>query len=194
MEQGSLRQTLRPLFSPLLAGLEAAAFALVGATALAVVLGTLLLLFLTLLGAAVGFALYFGLFMLGLLLLPPAYYKIKRKAYDGTHYRFYDDSLEFDHFPQLLIRRRGRIFYRDIAQAAVRTGLAQQREGLASLYLLVPALGAMHGGFPGLKISDVPQEQAESILALIDRARRGGVPPPQPPAAGAQTHAVVAAE
>ncbi len=168
--------TVRSQFSSLLATLESLGATLVGTAALTFIGGTIFLALAALTGLSKiisGGSIYMTLAVLGIVVLPPIYYEIKRGAYRRTIYNFYDDYLEFQHFQFLVNRRVGRIGYREITSVAEHANFVQEHEKLTTVYLVVPSMRYQsRGAFSGIKISDVARAEqlTGKILDLIDQS------------------------
>lgn len=151
---------VRPRFELASALAECIPATLLGAFLIPLVAGTLLFILLSLTGLSrfVSIpAVYGGLLFLCLVVIPPAFYEVRRRALSRTLYRFQGGYLDFQFFRYYLIRQRGRIRLADIENVSERAGVLQERLGLTTVYLLVPGLSYQaQGGFPGLKLSDIP--------------------------------------
>ena len=166
---------IRPNFSSFVAILESLIVSLVGIMMLTFVGGIILLALFSFIGLGrfiSGSTIFATLFIFGLVVLPPLYYEIKRKACKNTFYNFYDNYVEFQRFQYMINRRTGRIGYRDIINVVENANFIQQREKLTSVYLFAPDIAlAMNGEFPGLKMTDIPQSRAQikRIFSLIEQ-------------------------
>jgi len=183
---------IRPHFSSFIAILESLVVSLVGIVMSTFVGGMVLLVLFSFIGLGrfiSGGTIFATLFIFGLVVFPPLYYEIKRKACKNTFYNFYDNYVEFQRFQYMINRRTGHIGYRDIVNVAENANFIQQREKLTSVYLFAPDITpAMNREFPGLKMTDIPRsgDQIKQIFSLIEQSNNpqtvpsAAAPPPLP--------------
>lgn len=175
MERPQPLLTIRPHFDQGLVTIQALLFTAVGFLLVTLIGGTLFYILLQLIGlgrfVAPGYV--YGFFLIGsLVLLPPLFFELKKKAYSRTFFRFYDDYLEFQYFQFMLSQRRGRVRYRDVSDVVQAGGALQSQRMLTTLLILVPGMNYNPRAFSGLKIEDVPQrlDLMPKILDLIENS------------------------
>lgn len=191
MEKKQPLLTVRPHFDQGLVTVQALIFTSVGFVLMTMIGGTLFYILLHMIGIGRFFSggHIYGLFLIGsLVVLPPLFFEVKKKAYARTFFRFYDDYLEYQYFQFLISPRRGRVRYRDIDDVMQAGGALQAQRMLTSILILIPGFNRHPRAFSGLKIDDVPQklDLMPRILDLIEDseyraiARMSGatVPPP----------------
>lgn len=132
----------------------------------------------------------YGLFLIAsIVMLPPLFFELKKKAYARTFFRFYEDYVEYQYFQFLISPRRRRVRYRDIGDVFQAGGALQGQRMLTTIAVTVPGLNPHPRAFSGFKIEDVPLklDLMPRILDLVENseyramARAAGVMPPQAP-------------
>lgn len=112
--------------------------------------------------------------------IPPLFYEIKKRALQRTLYNFHVDYLDFQFFHFYLNRRRGRLWYRDIADITQHASALQEHQRLTTIYLYAPVMAGSYGhrGFPGLKLEDLPQAKGHlsKIMDVVDMGLTGNIP------------------
>lgn len=166
--------SLRPQFDPGLAMVQALGVTVAGTVVLTVAGGTLFYVLIMIfgLGRFVPAGWVYGLFFVGsLVVLPPYFYELKKRAYLRTVYNFYEDYVDFQSFKFYLNPRRGRVRYRDIADIVQQASTLQDQRRLTNIYLSVPSMGLGRSGFSGVQISDVPVAagHATRIMDIVER-------------------------
>jgi hypothetical protein len=163
--------SIRPVFDDFQTALESAPVTLACVAAFTFIGGTFALVIVSVLGMLRLFSTegLFGFFAVaGLVIVPPLYYELKKRAYSRTSYHFYKEYLAFQDFMLYFKRRRGRVFYNDIADAGIDVNFIQKRQKLETLQLVVPGMAQpARGGFSGIKVENLPRGTAEKILMLI---------------------------
>ncbi len=175
MERQQPLLTIRPHFDQGLVTVQALLFTAAAFLLVTIIGGTLFYILLQLIGLgrfiAAGYV--YGLFLVGsLVVLPPLFFELKKKAYSRTFFRFYDDYLEFQYFQFMLSQRRGRVRYRDVSDVVQAGGALQSQRMLTSILILVPGMNYNPRAFSGVKIEDVPQklDLMHKILELIEKS------------------------
>ena len=189
--------TVRPHFDQGLTTLQAILFTLIGFLLVTIVLGTFVFILFSIIGLTkiIPAGYIYGLFLVGsIVVLPPLFFEMKKKAYARTVYHFHDDHVDFQYFQFFISMRRGRIRYRDISDVTQQANALQEQRRLTNVYLYVPSMAYNARAFAGIKISDVPmrQDTMTRIMDMIensenrDMARAAGMmaaPAAVPPAA-----------
>lgn len=175
MERQQPLLTIRPHFDQGLVTIQALLFTAAAFLLVTIIGGTLFYILLQLIGLgrfiAAGYV--YGLFLVAsLVVLPPLFFEMKKKAYSRTFFRFYDDYLEFQYFQFMLSQRRGRVRYRDVSDVLQAGGALQSQRMLTSILILVPGMNYNPRAFSGVKIEDVPQklDLMHKILELIEKS------------------------
>ena len=192
MEKKQPLLTVRPHFDQGLVTVQALLFTAAGFLLTTIIGGTLVFILLHINGIGRFFNAghIYGLFLLAsIVMLPPLFFELKKKAYARTFFRFYDDYVEYQYFQFLITPRRGRVRYRDIDDVIQTGGAMQGQRMLTTIAISVPGLNRHPQAFSGLKIEDVPQklDLMPRILDLVENseyramARAAGVMPPQAP-------------
>lgn len=186
--------SLRPKFDMTIFILEALPVVFAGTAGLVMVVGTFIFILFSLIGLSKfipASSIYTILFVLGIALIPPLFFEIKRRAFQRTFWNFYDNYIEFQFFRYYLVRERGRLHYADISNVIQRAGAIQERLHLTTILLLSPSSSYIaRDRIPGLKIADIPDANSigQRIQNIIDNMRNRPVaetaPPPLPAAAG----------
>lgn len=200
MEKKQPLLTIRPHFDQGLVTVQALLFTAVAFLLVTVIGGTLAYILLQLvgLGRFVSAGYVYGLFLVAsLVVLPPLFFEVKKKAYSLTFFRFYEDYLEFQYYQFLLNQRRGRVRYRYVTDVQQAGGALQSQRMLTSILIQVPGMNNNPRAFSGVKIDDVPQrlDLMPRILDLIEnseyramvRAASAGVAQSPAPAAVVET-------
>ena len=120
---------------------------------------------------------FFGLlFLFG---IPLIGYFAKKKTYQKTEYRFYQDKLEY--FEGFFSIHEKSITYKNITEAQLRKGIIQRGYNLGTIILATPATGVYGGGwqsssgrgmpFSGIKILDIeyPDDNYRKIKEFINK-------------------------
>lgn len=167
--------TVQPQFIPRLTVIEAFITALAGTLLLTLVGGTILFMLCALLGISkilpVWF-LYFIFFAASVVIIPPLYFELKKKAYAQTQFSFFPDHLEYKNFEWLILPRRGRIKYSAIEGLSRKTNFLQTPHQIESLRLHVPGLPFQSfNRFQGLNLPDILTEKnyGEQIEGLLEK-------------------------
>jgi hypothetical protein len=173
MEKKQPLLTVRPHFDQGLVTVQALLFTAVTFLLVTMIGGTLFYILLHLIGIGRFFNAghIYGLFLIGSLVVsPPLFFEVKKKAYARTFFRFYEDYLEYQYFQFLISPRRGRVRYRDIDDVMQAGGALQSQRMLTNILIAVPGLNRHPRAFSGLKIEDVPQklDLMPRILDLIE--------------------------
>lgn len=175
MEKKQPLLTIRPHFDQGLVTLQALIFTGVGFMLTTIIGGTLFYILLHLIGlgrfVAAGYV--YGFFLVGsLVVLPPLFFELKKKAYSRTVFRFYEDYLDCQYFQFLLSPRRERVRYRDISNVTQAGGALQSQRMLTSILISVPGMNRHPRAFSGLKIEDIPQrlDLMPRILDLVEKS------------------------
>src|SRR6218665_1687466 len=139
MERQQPLLTIRPHFDQGLVTLQAVLFTAAAFLLVAIICGTLFYILLMLIGLGISAGYVYGLFLVAsLVVLPPLFFELKKKAYSRTFFRFYDDYLEFQYFQFMLSQRRGRVRYRDVSDVVQAGGALQSQRMLTSILIMVP--------------------------------------------------------
>ena len=141
MERQQPLLTIRPHFDQGLVTVQSLLFTAVAFLLVTIIGGTIFYVLLQLIGlgrfVAAGYV--YGLFLVGsLVVLPPLFFELKKKAYSRTFFRFYDDYLEFQYFQFMLLQRRSRLRYRDVSDVVQAGGARQTHRRLNTHLLLAP--------------------------------------------------------
>lgn len=148
------------------------------------VVGTLFLIFVSIIGIRqlTAGGIYMTFLVLSVALIPPAFYELKKRAFQRTIFNFYDNYLDFQYFEWFITRRRGRIRYTDVADISQQASALQEHRRLTTVYLFIPAMALRQRGFAGLRLADLPQakDYMTKILDVIEG--RPVAPDPVPPA------------
>jgi len=179
MEKKRPYLSIRPQFDPGLAMVQSLIVTAVGFLAVTVVGGIFTLLLFAIIGLNVNATNIFGFFMLlGLAGIPPVFYELKKRALQRTLYNFYEDYIDFQYFHWYLNRRRGRIWYRDIADITQHASALQEHQRLTSIYLFVPGLASQQGRFSGVKMEDLPQAKGylTKVMDVVQFSATGQMP------------------
>lgn len=142
-----------------------------------------------------GFILQFFL-LISIAGIPPLFYEIKKRALQRTLYNFHADYLEFQFFHFYVNRRRGRLWYHDIADVTQHASFLQEHQRLTTIFLYAPSMLGVYGrrGYPGIKIEDLQQSKGylNKVMDVVDMSLTGRIPdwvasqpgimpPPMPP-------------
>lgn len=175
MERQQPLLTIRPHFDQGLVTVQSLLFTAVAFLLVTIIGGTIFYVLLQLIGlgrfVAAGYV--YGLFLVGsLVVLPPLFFELKKKAYSRTFFRFYDDYLEFQYFQFMLLQRRSRLRYRDVSDVVQAGGALQTQRMLTSILIMAPNMNYNPRAFSGVKIDDVPQrlDLMPKILDLIEKS------------------------
>lgn len=197
MEKKRPLLSIRPQFDPGLAMVQSLLVTAVGFILVTGIGGlfTYLLLILLSLSNFVSPSVVFGFYLvLSLAGLPPLYYELKKRAFQRTLYNFYDEYVDFQYFHWYLNRRRGRVWYRDIADVTQHATALQEHQRLTTILLYVPNMaGGGYGqrGFSGVKMEDLQQSKGylTKVMDVLEMgytgvlpawARNAGQPAPRP--------------
>ena len=173
MERQQPLLTIRPHFDQGLVTLQAVLFTAAAFLLVTIIGGTLFYILLMLIGLGISAGYVYGLFLVAsLVVLPPLFFELKKKAYSRTFFRFYDDYLEFQYFQFMLSQRRGRVRYRDVSDVVQAGGALQSQRMLTSILIMVPGMNYNPRAFSGVKIDDVPQklDLMHKIMELIEKS------------------------
>jgi hypothetical protein len=175
MEKKQPVLTVRPHFDQGLVTVQALLFTAVAFLLVTVIGGTLFFILLHLVGIGRFFSAghIYGLFLVGsLVVLPPLFFEIKKKAWGRTFFRFYEDYLEYQYFQFLISPHRGRVRYRDVDDVLQAGGALQNQRMLTTILISVPGMNRHPRAFSGLRIEDVPQklDLMPRILDLIENS------------------------
>ena len=131
--------------------------------------GAFFFIILSMMGAKVSASGIFAVFFaLSLVVIPPVFYEIKKRAYKRTAFNFYQGYLDFQYFRYYLNRRRGRVRYADIVDVSQHASMLQEHQRLITIDLYIPAMGLRRqGDFSGLHLTDVPRSQ-DYLTKVID--------------------------
>lgn len=206
MEKRQPLLTIRPHFDQGLVTVQAVTFTAGAFLPLTIIAGTILYVLLHLIGIGrfFGAGYIYGLFLVGsLVVLPPLFFELKRKAYSRTFYRFFEDYVDCQYYRFLVSPRRERVRYRDVSDVMQAGGALQSQRMLTSIHIVVPGMSRHPNAMGGISIDDVPQrlDLMPKILDLIEQseyramARAAGYtavsaqtqPPQEQPSAAAQT-------
>jgi hypothetical protein len=182
MEKKRPYLSIRPQFDPGLAMVQSIIVTAVGFLAVTLLGGIFTLLLFSIIGIInhVSATSIFGFYMLvSLAGIPPVYYEIKKRALQRTLYNFYEDYIDFQYFQWYINRRRGRIWYRDIADITQHASALQEHQRLTTIYLYVPGLIAYgQRGFSGVKMEDLPQAKGylTKVMDIVQFAATGQMP------------------
>lgn len=172
--------SVRPVFDQGLAMVQAVIAGVVGTVVMTLAGGTLLYILIMLLGLGrlIPAGYVYGLVLVAsIVLLPPLFFEMKKKACRQTVCHFYGDYADFQFFRFYLSRRRGRFQYADVQDVFQRANALQEQRALTTLYIYVPALAAQLGfgprELPAVPVNDVPQrgDQMTRILGIIGQNR-----------------------
>jgi hypothetical protein len=159
-------------------------------------IGTLFFIILSFLFKHVGAGgVYSVALVLSLVIIPPIFYELKKRAYQRTAFNFYEDYLDFQYFRFYINRRRGRVRYADIADVSQHASMLQEQQRLLTIDLYVPAMGLrQQTSFAGLRLVDVPraQDYMTRIIDILEGRKPKAAPPPsaaQPEATSASAPA-----
>lgn len=193
MEKKQPLLTIRPHFDQGLVTVQALLFTGVGFILTTLIGGTLFFILLHMIGIGRFFSAghIYGFFLIGsIVVLPPLFFELKKKAYARTFFRFYEDYLEYQYFQFLISPRRGRIRYRDVEDVMQEGGALQSQRMLTSILISVPGMNRHPRAFSGLRIEDVPMklDLMPRILDFIEKSEyraiaraAGAVAPPATP-------------
>lgn len=175
--------SIRPHFDPGLAMVQSIMVTAVGfiVVTMAGSIFTYLLLSLILPAKFVKFSLIMQFFLLiSVAGIPPLFYEIKKRALQRTLYNFHEDYLEFQYFHFYVNRRRGRLWYRDIADITQHASFLQEHQRLTTIYLYAPSMVGAYGqrGFMGLKLEDLQQSKSylNKVMDVVDMSLSGRMP------------------
>lgn len=183
MEKKRPLLSIRPHFDPGLTMVQSLMVTALGFLVVTVAAG-----FVTyILFALVGLDRYFGLFgvfgfymVVSIAGLPPLYYELKKRAFQRTLYNFYEDYMDFQYFHWYLNRRRGRVWYRDIADVTQHASALEEHQRLTTIYLYVPNMAGGNGqrGFAGLKLEDLQQSKGylTKVMDVLEMGFTGVLP------------------
>jgi len=191
MEKKHPLLTIRPHFDQGLVTVQALMFTGIGFVLTTLIGGTLFFILLNMIGVGRFFSAshIYGLFLIGsIVMLPPVFFEVKKKAYARTFFRFYEDYLEYQYFQFLISPRRGRVRYRDIDDVMQAGSALQSQRMLTTILIAVPGMNRHPRAFSGLKVEDVPMklDLMPRILDLIENseyraiARVAGAAAPAP--------------
>lgn len=175
--------SIRPHFDPGLAMVQSIMVTAVGfivVTAVGSIL-TYIILSLILPAKFVKFGVILQFFMLiSIAGIPPLFYEIKKRALQRTLYNFHVDYLEFQFFHFYINRRRGRLWYQDIADITQHASFLQEHQRLTTIFLYAPSMLGIYGrrGYPGLKMEDLPQSKGylNKVMDVVDMSLTGRIP------------------
>lgn len=172
--------SIRPYFDPGLAMVQSIMVVAVGFIVVTAAgsIFTYLLLSLILPAKFVKFSLIMQFYLLvSVAGIPPLFYEVKKRALQRTLYNFHEDYLEFQYFQFYINRRRGRLWYRDIADITQHASFLQEHQRLTTIYLYVPGMIGAHRqrGFMGLKLEDLQQSKGylNKVMDVVDMAMTG---------------------
>ncbi len=102
---------------------------------------------------------------------PISVYWVRRRTYDETDYRFYQDHLEYAEGFWAVEKKI--LQYRYITDVSLRKGIIQRLYGLGTIYLSTPSMGPAIRGFRGIRIADVrnPEKIYQKIQEIIATSR-----------------------
>jgi hypothetical protein len=171
--------TIRPRFDPGLSMIEAGLATVGGFLVTTFLLGTFFFLIFSAIGLTrhlSGGSFYTFFMVLSVIAIPPAFYELKKRAYQRTIFNFYEDTIEFQYFSFFLTRRRGRVRYTDITDLVQDASALQEHQNLQSIYIFIPGMAGLRQrqrrSFSGLKIVDVPTDKDYmTVLAELIDAR-----------------------
>lgn len=175
MEKKQPLLTIRPHFDQGLVTVQALIFTSVGFLLMTIIGGTLFYIFLNLIGLGrfVSAGYVYGFFLIAsLVVLPPLFFELKKKAYSRTIFRFYEDYFDCQYYQFLISPRRERVRYRDVSNVTQAGGALQSQRMLTSILITVPGMNRHPRAFSGVKIDDVPQrlDVLPRILDLIEKS------------------------
>lgn len=184
MEKKRPLLSVRPQFDPGLAMVQSLMVTAVGFIVVTGIGGLFTYLLLILLGLSnfISPSVVFGFYLvLSLAGLPPLYYELKKRAFQRTLYNFYDEYLDFQYFHWYLNRRRGRVWYRDIADVTQHATALQEHQRLTTILLYVPNMaGGGYGqrGFSGVKMEDLQQSKGylTKVMDVMEMGYTGVLP------------------
>lgn len=181
MEKKRPYLSVRPQFDPGLAMVQSILVTVAGFFVLTVVGGVFTLILFMIIGLShyISSSFVFGFYMLASIAgIPPLFYEMKKRALQRTLFNFYDDYLDFQYFQFYLNRRRGRIWYRDIADITQHASAPQEHQRLTTISLYVPGLNAYQRGFSGIKMEDLPQSKGylTKIMDVVQYSMTGELP------------------
>lgn len=149
----------------------------VGTLCVVVVGGTLFYILLMMVGigrfVAPGYV--YGLFFVaGIVVIPPLFFEIRKKAYAHTFFKFYDTYMDFQFFQFFISRRQGRVHYSDVADIFQQASALQEQRGLITVSLFVPALIHHRGPFAGVRLRDLPlaENYLQRVMEIVGKGRR----------------------
>ena len=175
MEKERPLLTIRPHFDQGLVTMQAILFTAASFLPVTVIGGTIFYVLLHLIGIGrfIGAGYIYGLFLVGsLVVLPPLFFELKRKAYSRTFFRFYQDFVDCQYFRLLVRPQRLRLRYRGISDVVQTGGALQSQRGLTSILLFVPNMKTHPRVFGGVKIVDVPSrlDLMPKVLDIVEQS------------------------
>ncbi|HYD19300.1 MAG TPA: hypothetical protein VEF76_12565 [Patescibacteria group bacterium] len=181
MEKKRPLLSIRPHFDPGLAMVQSLMFTAVGFVVVTIVAGMLTALLMSIvgLGKYVGMSVFGFYMVVSIAGIPPLFYELKKRAFQRTLYNFYEDYVDFQHFQWYLNRRRGRVWYRDLADITQHATALQEHQRLTTIYLYVPNMsGYNQRGFSGLKLEDLQQSKGylTKLMDVLEMRNTGVLP------------------
>lgn len=173
MEKKQPLLTVRPHFDQGMATVQAVMFTAAGVVLVPLLGGTILYILFSVIGLTKLAGYVYGLlFIASLIMLPPLFFEMKKKAYSRTVFRFFDDHLDFQYFQYSISMRRGRVRYRDISDVTQHANALQENRRLMTISLYVPSMGYHNRAFAGVQIHDVQQKQdyVTRIMTMIEQS------------------------
>lgn len=182
MEKKRAYLSVRPQFDPGLAMVQSIMVTAAGFFIVTFLGGIITFLLFTIIGLSnyISFSVIFGFYaLLSLAGIPPLYYEIKKRAMQRTLFNFYDDYLDFQYFQFYINRRRGRVWYRDIADITQHATALQEHQRLTTIHIYVPGLAQQsQRGVAGVKLEDLPQSKGylTKIMDIVHFSATGEMP------------------
>ena len=194
MEKKSPILSIRPVFDQGLVTLQSVLFTAVAFILTTVIGGTIFFMLLHLIGLGrfVDASYIYGIFLIAsIVLLPPLFFELKKRAYGRTVFHFFEDHVDYQYMHFYISLRRSRVRYREISDVRMEGHALQEQRRLTNIYITVPSMAQHPRAFAGIKIPDVPmsQDYLARILDMVESsdtramARAAGMMPAAAPAA-----------
>lgn len=194
MEKKSPILSIRPVFDQGLVTLQSVLFTAVAFILTTVIGGTIFFMLLHLIGLGrfVDASYIYGIFLIAsIVLLPPLFFELKKRAYGRTVFHFFEDHVDYQYMHFYISLRRSRVRYREISDVRMEGHALQEQRRLTNIYITVPSMAQHPRAFAGIKIPDVPmsQDYLARILDMVESsdtramARAAGMMPAAAPVA-----------